>query len=297
MFLAGTALALSVERRVLRGVNAWEIDRTILVRGAIIAVLDPTIVSFGSGRWTFQVLLAIGLSMMCMAALRRLPTWALLAVAAGWMVLGEIPTAWFWQPPGNSSVPAAFVLATYGKRHPVDQVPMIPWLSMMVLGWVFGRHLVRLGRERAGLGEDGSVDLRRGVPDRVRGGSRNRRLWRHVSAPGGRLVAAVAARQQVSAVAYLRHAGAGSALSLSGAAQNVEPRIGIRENGLFFVFGQTAMFFYLVTAWPWRSPPPTSVCVAPAAWVLPIVAAVLLAALYPACRWYRSVKQRIRIRF
>src|SRR6516162_7055144 len=26
----------------------------------------------------------------------------------------------------------------------------------------------------------------------------------------------------------------------------IEPRIGVRENGVFYVFGQTAMFFYLV---------------------------------------------------
>ncbi|HEU4695323.1 MAG TPA: heparan-alpha-glucosaminide N-acetyltransferase domain-containing protein, partial [Vicinamibacterales bacterium] len=71
LFLAGTALAMSVERRAAKGENAWGIDKGILTRGAIIALLDPTIVSLGSGRWTFQVLLAIGVAMMCMALLRR----------------------------------------------------------------------------------------------------------------------------------------------------------------------------------------------------------------------------------
>ena len=66
VFLAGVALALSVERRVAKGTNAWEIDKSILTRGALIALLDPTIISLGSGRWTLQVLLAIGLSMICM---------------------------------------------------------------------------------------------------------------------------------------------------------------------------------------------------------------------------------------
>ena len=60
VFLMGTALALSVERKVLKGVNAWKIDKDMLVRGSIIALLDPTLISLGSGRWTFQVLLAIG---------------------------------------------------------------------------------------------------------------------------------------------------------------------------------------------------------------------------------------------
>jgi hypothetical protein len=40
--LARTSLALSVERRVVKGVNVWEIDKSILMRGAIIALLDPT---------------------------------------------------------------------------------------------------------------------------------------------------------------------------------------------------------------------------------------------------------------
>src|SRR6478735_10597259 len=42
VFLAGTALALSVERRVGRGDNAWSIDKNIIIRGIIIALIDPT---------------------------------------------------------------------------------------------------------------------------------------------------------------------------------------------------------------------------------------------------------------
>ena len=76
VFLAGSSLALSVERRVLKGLDAWVIDKNILTRGAIIALMDPTLISLGSGWWTFSVLTAIGLSMMCMAGLRRLPSWA-----------------------------------------------------------------------------------------------------------------------------------------------------------------------------------------------------------------------------
>ena len=66
VFLAGTALALSIERKVMKGVDAWSIDKNILTRGAIIALMDPTLISLGSGWWTFSVLTAIGLSMMCM---------------------------------------------------------------------------------------------------------------------------------------------------------------------------------------------------------------------------------------
>jgi uncharacterized membrane protein len=57
VFLMGTSLALSVERRVAKGVNAWEIDKSIVVRGLIIALFDLTLISFGSGRWTFGILM------------------------------------------------------------------------------------------------------------------------------------------------------------------------------------------------------------------------------------------------
>lgn len=67
VFLAGTALALSIEKRVARGMAGWDIDRSILTRGAIIAGLDLTLISLGSGKWGFGVLYAIGVSMMCMA--------------------------------------------------------------------------------------------------------------------------------------------------------------------------------------------------------------------------------------
>src|SRR5205085_1415221 len=137
VFLAGTSLAISIERRAARGVAAWEIDKSILIRGAIIAMLDPTIVSLGSGRWTFQVLFAIGIAMMLMAPLRRLPSWALSALAVGWIFLGEIPTGWFWRPPGSAPVAAAFADATYGSAAMIVKYPILPWLSVMMLGWVF----------------------------------------------------------------------------------------------------------------------------------------------------------------
>src|ERR1044072_906884 len=116
VLLAGTSLALSVERRAAKGATAWEIDKSILTRGALIALLDLTVISLGSGRWTLQVLLAIGLSMMLMAPLRRLRTWTLLALALGWMAFGEILTGWLWHPPGASSVPAALTVVTYGSE-------------------------------------------------------------------------------------------------------------------------------------------------------------------------------------
>lgn len=292
VFLAGTALALSVERKVLKGVASRSIDRDMLIRGAIIALLDPTLISLGSGRWTFQVLLAIGLSMIFMVPLRRLPTWALLGLGLGWIVLGEIPTGWVWTPPGSSSLPAAFLVATYGSETMIVKYPLFPWLSMMVLGWVFGRHLIRYS---AGLSTvsgkkvlwaSGAASLLLFAVVRWNAGYGDMFLhrsdgswqqWLHVSKyPPSLTYAALELGILFLCLALLR---------------TIETRIGVRENGVFYVFGQTAMFFYVVHRLAFEVP--ATYFGLRGAWGIGatyLASAVLLVLLYPACRWYRTVK-------
>jgi uncharacterized membrane protein len=292
VFLAGTALALSVERRVAKGMNAWTIDKGILIRGAIIALMDPTIISLGSGRLTLQVLLAIGVAMMCMAPLRRLPTWALLSLGLGWFAFGEIVTGWVWSPPGNSSIPAALTVATYGSNAMIIKYPVIPWLAMMMLGWVFGRHIVRFaaGKSRVapatplwiggvgGLVVFAVVRAARGYGDMFLHRADNSwQQWLHVS----------------KYPPSLSYAGLElGILCLALATLMVfEERIGFRKNGPLLVFGQTAMFYYLVHR---------LVMEIPATYfglrgfdgiaATYIATAVLCVSLYPLCRWYRRVK-------
>jgi len=76
LFLAGTSLALSVERHRGAGVAESAIDRDILIRGLFIALLDVAYISFiwMPGQWILQVLYAIGFAMILMVPLRRLPT-------------------------------------------------------------------------------------------------------------------------------------------------------------------------------------------------------------------------------
>ena len=292
VFLMGASLALSVERRVVKGVNAWEIDKGILTRGAIIALFDLTLISFGSGRWTFGVLMAIGLSMMCMALLRRLPTWGLLTTALCWMLMGEIVTGWVWTTPGNPSKLAAFLVANYSSPTIIFKYPIIPWLAITICGWVFGRHLIRFA---AGLSTV----------------SGKRVLW--ISGVAGLLVFAVVrgidgygnmflhrtdnswqewlhvSKYPPSLAYYSLELGI---LFLSLALlRTIEVRIGVRENGVFYVFGQTAMFYYLVHRLAFETPATyfglrgfDGLAATYGA------AAVMLVLLYPMCRWYRTVK-------
>ena len=71
----------------------------------------------------------------------------------------------------------------------------------------------------------------------------------------------------------------------------IEPVIGVRPNGVFLVFGQTAMFFYMAHRLAFEIPATYFGLRGVGDLTTTYVVAVLaLAALYPACRWYRTVK-------
>jgi uncharacterized membrane protein len=296
VFLAGASLAVSVERRVLKGMDSWSIDKNILIRGALIALLDPTIISLGSGKWTFQVLFAIGVSMMCMAPLRRLPTWGLVAFGMGWIFLGEIPTSWVWHPPGNSSILAAFTLATYGSDKLSVKYPLLPWLAIMVLGWVFGRHLLRVSAGKTSVSGkkvlcvSGVLSLVVFVFVRWNAGYGD--MWLHRSNGSWQQWLHVSKYPPSLTYYTLELAILFLALALL---RTIELQIGTRKNGVFLVFGQTAMFFYLAHRLMFEVPATyfglrgfgnlTTTYIA---------AAIILLLLYPACRWFRTFKQKHR---
>jgi uncharacterized membrane protein len=292
VFLAGTALAISVERRVAKGLNAWEIDKGILIRGAIIALIDPTLISFGSGHWNIGVLTAIGLSMMSMAFLRRLSMIPLLAIGLGWMVFGEFITSLVWNPPGSSSLVAAFFIANYGSPNLLIHYPFIPWLAIMMIGWAFGRYILKFNTGKTKISPKKLLFIAgiaalvifvfvrafQGYGDMFLHRSDNSwQQWLHVS------------KYPPSLTYYALELGL-FALCLA-LMMKIEPLIGVRQNGILLVFGQTAMFFYIVHR---------MVLEIPATYfglrgfgdigTTYIVWAVLLVLLYPVCRWYRTFK-------
>ena len=292
VFLAGTALALSVERRVAKGMNAWEIDKNILIRGVIIALIDPTIISLGLGRISLSVLTAIGVSMMGMTVLRRLPTWGLLAFGVGWFLLGEWVTGLVWSPPGSAPIPAALAFAPSGDGDFSIKYPVVPWLAIMALGWVFGRHMTEhaSGKARtsparvmlvAGLAALAVFAVVRGF-----NGYGNMFLirtddswqqWLHVSKyPPSLTYAAL----ELGLMALLL------AMMLK-----LEPILGVRELGPLLVLGQTAMFYYLVHRFVFDATAHyfglLGIGTISATYTVGIAALVVL---YPLCRWYRSFK-------
>jgi uncharacterized membrane protein len=209
VFLMGASLALSVERRVVKGANPWDIDRGMLIRGLIIALLDLTLISLGSGHWNFGVLFAIGMSMICMVPLRRLPTWALLVLGVGWMALGELVSSLFWNPPGNASIPAALTVAQYSSHLLVIKYPVIPWLAISILGWVFGRHLIRYAAGLSSVSGRNVLWMCGGLSLILFAIVRGLNGYGNMFLPrSGQLLAAMVARQQVSSIPHLLRAAA-----------------------------------------------------------------------------------------
>ena len=294
VFLAGTALAISVERKVAKGIDSWQIDKDILIRGAFIALLDPTIISFFSGKITIQVLYAIGVAMMCMALFRRLSSTLLIIAALTWFGFGELLTTLAWPPAEGSSILQALLYSTYSSPDIVIMYPLFPWLAMMILGWVFGRYLldyregkVSVDPVRLLLGLGVSALLTYFII-RYFNGYGNMLLyrennswqqWLHVS------------KYPPSASFVFLELGTMSLIL--GCMMFIEPFIGVRRNGILLVFGQTSMIFYLVhriiltgsgTYGGLRDIGDLNTAY--------IVTTIMLILLYPFCLWYRDFKAK-----
>lgn len=178
VFLAGTALALSFERRRLAGARDRDLDGHLFKRALVILAFEL----LWWAPFSLQVLFAIAMGLICMIPLRRLSTRTLLiaalsilffyeAVFWGIMHLGGV-TADMIREVTNMPVPdgefdqEAMSEATARVRNlgwisvfnpffhpgllvkigPIPlwvQYPFVPWLGMMILGWLLGRYLVQ----------------------------------------------------------------------------------------------------------------------------------------------------------
>ena len=153
LFLAGTSLALSIERKRAGGVSGWNIDRDLLIRGLLILAVDLFYINlfWSPGTLLLQVMYAIGLSMICMIGLRRLSDGWLIVFAIGSLIVGE------WTRTGELQTPTQFLpgvnafliaagslpIRVFGFNNVLPSYPVLPWCAMLAMGWILGRHLLR----------------------------------------------------------------------------------------------------------------------------------------------------------
>ncbi len=293
VFLAGTALAISIERKVARGADQTAITRDMVIRGLIIAALDPTLISLLKGQLTFQVLFAIGMGMVLMAWLRRLPVFWLVALAAAWLVAGEAITDVFWNPPAWSEPIAALLIAARVSPERGSKYPIIPWLAMMMLGWAFGRYLTNylagqnyswspvkfltvtgvacllLFAAVRGVNSYGNMFMLRESNHWIH--------WLFVS-------------KYPPSLSFTTLELGLLALCLAGL-MLIEKRITVKQNGPLLLFGQTALFFYVIHRIIFDG----SARLFNLHTTLPLtniyfVSLAMLVFLYPLCLWYRRYK-------
>ena len=149
VLLAGTGAFLAGAR----GKTTTELSRFLFTRGLWLIILEVTVVRFGwffdfdYSRVVFQVIWAIGASMVFLSGLVFLPTAAITAVGvaliAGHNLLDGISPArfgafgWLW-------------CVLHVPRLPVIY-PLVPWIGVMAAGYGLGPLLLRGAAERRRL--------------------------------------------------------------------------------------------------------------------------------------------------
>ena len=282
VLLAGMSLALSVSRRLQAGMEASRIDRDMLIRGALLVGLD---VAWMGWMWRLGlplqlgVLYAIGMSMIGLIALRRLPAAVVAAIGIAILAGGEAVTATL----DPTTILTAATLA--GGTFPTVWFlyPFLPWTGMMLIGWALGMRLVHRG-----LGVRDWLALTAVAAATfviVRGIDGYGNAWLH--------------RRDGSWVEWLHVSKYPPSLSYAA----LELGIAFALLAAFWrwrapwrplvVLGQTALFYYCLHAHILKFAARAmgeyrelGLGATAISW------AVVLVALYPACLWYRRVKQR-----
>ncbi|MGD8366260.1 MAG: heparan-alpha-glucosaminide N-acetyltransferase domain-containing protein [Desulfobacterales bacterium] len=295
LFLAGVSLAVAVERRRAAGETAGGIDRYLVSRGLFILLLDPLWMSaafvFGP---MLQVLYAIGGGLCAMTVIRRLPVrWVFglgIFLAAGSEALAGIALKLAGE--GTSAGPIGALLLT-GGRIPGGWFvlyPLLPWLSCMVLGWWYGRQLVenegRMPTTKALKAAAAALALFLAV--RWVNGYGNMLLYRE----GGSALQWLHVSKYPPSLSFLSLELGLMFLMLAGLSAVFDRRPPGEYNPVF-VFGQTALFFYIVHV---------HLVTAAARWLdltrsvsiggTLIAALAAAAVLYPLCIGFRYLKRR-----
>lgn len=290
VFLAGTSIAISNFQRREQGISDAVIDRELLLRGAFIALLDLCVFSLIGGKVVLQVLYAIGISMMLMVLIQRLGTRVVFFLALLIIAGSELLLMALWEPGGEVPLWLAITFApVFGETYSV-LYPVLPWLGMMMLGWMLGERLIfkqsDLWSVERLLMISGLSALVLFVVIRSFDGYGNMFMYLE----GNTLVQWLHVSKYPPSLAYTLLELGLMAIIFTLLIRLESVKSAINSSGPVLVFGQTALFFYLA-----------HFCVLA---VLRLVlergsleqtywiTLLVLVILYPICRIYRALKWR-----
>jgi uncharacterized membrane protein len=305
VLLAGTGAALSLNR----GRSRPALARFLLTRGAWLALLDVTLVSFAwffriGEPWVSDVMWVIGWSFIVLAALVLVALRAVvtlgLAVVVGHNALDGIHAAsfhrgsWIWTVLHEQGV----IRLPWGGNWFVGY-PLVPWVGVMALGYALGFTLS--GERRAG------VCLAGDLPAEARGDAlRPERLG--VDTLLERALERLGLGVGEGACAHLEVAVAVRSGGRAAALDRVQPS----ERNPLLVFGRVPLFYYVVHLYlihlaaalvflprlggaafhidPDTPPAGFGVSIGP----IYVIWTGAVLAMYPLCRWFAGVKKSRR---
>jgi uncharacterized membrane protein len=149
--MAGFMVAWTCVAREARGVPSREITKRLLIRGLVLIAVDTVVGGLprlAQGFYSFMVLSCIGVSIIIVALLRHLSSTVLLTIALLTLLLHPLLD--------TSELPLGLRLVLHEpirEGHFRSLYPLIPWFSVLLLGFVLGRDATeRKHRERFWLG-------------------------------------------------------------------------------------------------------------------------------------------------
>jgi uncharacterized membrane protein len=150
VFLSGVSILF----QKANGKPAPELSRFLLTRGLWLVLLEATLVSFGFNFGSFflflQVIWAIGMGMICMSLIARLPAPAVLGLGVAIIALCPLAIGATGGAEGAAGVARGLALApNFFPQVPAFAVyPVLPWLGVMCLGFGLGPVFRRSPEER-----------------------------------------------------------------------------------------------------------------------------------------------------
>ena len=294
VFLAGVGAALSFLTRRARDEPERKLDRDLLIRGTLILGLELIYLRALFGYPVLQVLYAIGVAMILLVPLRRLSPRVLALLAILWFVAGEILTGWVWPDPTQKpSVLTALLVAVGKESDAILLYAAIPWTALMALGWATGHGIHHRQQHQQppwsirellliGLGLVAVFVLIRGL-----NGYGNMFLYRD----DGSLAHWLHTSKYPPSLSFMA-LELGLMMLWLALFTGGEKYVKVRSGGPLLVYGQTALFFYILHlpvlhvpyALGWLTKGSTTETLLATLWGLLVM--------YPLCVGYRKLKRR-----
>jgi uncharacterized membrane protein len=300
IFLAGTSLALSTNKRLARGQSQASVSLHLVVRGLLLLAFELAIITpaFGLPWLYFGVLACIGLCLILFAALRFLPWPVLLALSLA-AILGQ-PFLTLHFIPAGPSAPLGHYLRVilfeprWDLPPYVGLYPLIPWLGVMGLGWCFG-VLLNASAQRyrrwlpSGLPLAGGALLVGWFVVRLLNGYGNLLPRR-----GGTLEGWLYMSKYPPSLAFLLFTLGGMCLMLAlGVLLQRRPGFDRGLTGAVITFGRVPLFFYLVHLWLYKlAPRPFAGLFVDSLLAAAVIWLAGLVILWGLCSLYASLKAR-----